>query len=74
MTCIGFMFELRCNQSGYMLQTYALILLLNLTDDEQLLATNIHLSDPIGDTMELKLSETDFQDQISFENYEDNES
>jgi len=57
-----------------MLQTYALILLLNLTDDEQLLATNINLADPIGDTMELKLSETDIQDQLSFADYEDKQS
>lgn len=57
-----------------MLQTYALILLLNLTDDEQLLATNIDLSDPISNRMELKLSETDLPDQIIIEDYEDNQS
>ena len=54
-----------------MLPTYALILLLNLTDEEQLLATNIDLSDPIDTSMELRLSETDIQDQIIIEDYED---
>ena len=57
-----------------MLQTYALILLLNLTDDEQLLATNLDLSDPIDTSMEMTLSETDLQDQIIFKDYEDNQS
>lgn len=50
-----------------MLPTYALILLLNLTDEEQLLAGNMNISDPIQDTLELKLTETEIVGQIVFD-------
>ena len=50
-----------------MLPTYALILLLNLTDEEQLLAVNIDLSDPIQDKLELKLTETELEGKMEFE-------
>jgi hypothetical protein len=50
-----------------MLPTYALILLLNLTDEEQLLAGNQDLSDPIQDTLELKLTETELEGRMVFD-------
>lgn len=56
-----------------MLPTYALILLLNLTDEEQLLAGNRIESDPIQNTLELKLNKTELQGRIVFDEEIDNE-
>ena len=57
-----------------MLETYALILLLSLTDEEQLLAKDFETLDPVDHITETELTKTDeVQDQVFFEDYQDHE-
>ena len=57
-----------------MLETYALILLLSLTDEEQLLAKDFETLDPVDYITETELSKTyEVQDQVFFEDYQDQE-